>query len=75
MTIGSEYRPMDAADIRVGDVILFLGWPWLVHEIVPYDGPLADPEDGWRVARSAGGWGVTLIPGDRLDVARPESTS
>lgn len=52
------------AHLRIGDDLLALG---NVHRIVafePYDPARIglEPEDGWRIARAADGWAVTVEP-------------
>jgi hypothetical protein len=67
---------VDAADVRVGDDIVFLGQPHRVLRITEHDAPdwwlTARSELVWRLrmAHGAGDWMITLIPGERLEVLR-----
>lgn len=56
---------VDAADIRVGDDIWFLGAAHRVLRITDHRLP-----DGWRIAHGARDWTISLIPGERLEVLR-----
>jgi len=57
----------DGADVALGDVLMFLGTPHRVDAIEPYQHPSFD--EGWRIARAAGDFAITLIPGQRYQVA------
>lgn len=55
-------------DIRVGDVIVFLGCDYLIDRIEPYVHP-AFADEQWAIAYS-GDWGITLPAGQGFDVRR-----
>lgn len=55
-------------DLKVGDVILFMGKePHMVKEIVPYDPPAFRGEH-WHIANCEGTWGITLERGSSIEV-------
>lgn len=60
---------VDAADIRVGDEVMFLGQPHRVQRIGPRQprGFLGR----WRMAHGFEGWKIVLIDGQTLEVVRP----
>jgi hypothetical protein len=62
-------RSVDAADVQVGDDLLYHGTPHRIQSIEPYVGSLFPPESGARIARAADDWSFTLVPGHKLRVA------
>ena len=63
---------VDAADIKVGDDIWFLGAAHRVLRITEHSAPdWIEPPASWRTAHGAGDWTITLIPGEQLEVVRP----
>lgn len=56
------------ADIKPGDVIMFLGNPHLITEVVPYTHPTLGEMVG--IAKAADGWSITLdLPSNTQEVA------
>ena len=54
-------------DIAVDDVIMFFGHPHRIANILDYsDNPWGF--EGWRIAKAADGWGITLDPLHRFEV-------
>lgn len=57
------------SEIKVGDIIMFLGTPHRVASLTPYTHPvMTEGAPGWRTARAADGWGITLSPQILLEV-------
>ncbi len=56
-----------AAEVRVGDVIVSMGSPHLIARIEPYAHPTIGATYG--IAKAAGGWGITLLDGTAYEVA------
>lgn len=62
-------RPVDAADIAVGDDVVFGGKPHRITDVRPYPRNRQFDAPDWRLASDAFGWEITLIPGQTWDVA------
>ena len=58
-------RTIQEANLKPGDIIVFLGRPHLIAAIQPYHHPTLGPA---RMARGSEGWNITLFPGDTVDV-------
>lgn len=63
----SNTRTVRDEDLRPGDVLMLLGRPHLITEIVPYTHPTVDGAFG--IARAGDGWGMSLWCGQRCEVA------
>lgn len=60
------------AAVRVGDDLLYLGKPYRVLALDPYERPPGSP--GTRIARSLDGWCMTLFPTQGVWVVRPTAS-
>lgn len=59
------------SDITYGDVLMFLGVPHGVRELLPYAGCLVDDgilPGGTRIAMCSAGWAMTIVPTSRYEV-------
>lgn len=61
-------------DLRVGDVLMFLGHAHVITSLAPYAGPLlAELGEGTRIARAEPDWGMVVEPGGLFEVCRRPS--
>lgn len=64
-------RYVPATDVQVGDDLIYLGRPYRVTALDPYDTTrlLGEALPGAAIARSHDGWCMTLLPGQSVWIA------